>query len=74
MQKHLPDSAIGVTFLWMWFAFVILALATYWLVRWWHRSHPAPKPEPEQSYSQRLKRRMNKRRPVASKLASPSKH
>lgn len=75
MQKHLPDSPMAMTILWMWVGFVVLAFAAFWLVRWWKRRHPPPKPDPVRSYSQRLQRRMNKRakatRPDADK---PDKH
>lgn len=79
MQKHLPNSPLGLTVLWMWVGLVVLAFAVYGLFRWWRQRHPLPKPEPVQSYSQRLHQRMNKRRTGtapsdAEKPGKPDKH
>lgn len=67
MQKHLPDSPVAMTMLWMWLGGVVLAFAASFLVRRWKRRHPPPKPEPILSYSQRLRRRMNKPRTEANR-------
>ncbi len=66
MQKHLPNSPLGLTVLLMWVGLVVLAFAAYGLFQWWRQRHPLPKPEPVQSYSQRLHQRMNKRRTGAA--------
>ena len=67
MQKHLPDSPAATTVLWMWLGCVVLAFAAYFGVRRWKQRHPPPKPEPILSYSQRLRRRMNKPRSKANR-------
>ena len=76
MRKHLLDSPLGLTILLMWAALVVLAVATYLIVRGWKRRHPPPKPEPVQSYSKRLLHRMNKGRTGAapSDAKQPGKH
>lgn len=78
MRKHLPDSPIGLTIVLMWVGLLVLAFAAYWLFRWWRQRHPLPKPKPEpvQSYTQRLQQRMNKQRTGAapSDAEKPGKH
>lgn len=58
MRMQIPDAQIAQTMLWIWVAFVVVALLLVALWRRWRRTHPPPKPEQKPKYSQSLSKRL----------------
>lgn len=61
MRSRIPDAGLAQTIGWIWLAFVLVGLVAFLGYRWWRRRHPAQRPAPELSYSQRLTKRMSQR-------------
>lgn len=54
--KRIPDLPLAMTLLWMWCVVVFVVVVSYFVVRWWNRRRPAPRPG-QRPYTQQLRRR-----------------
>ena len=61
MRSRVPDMPLALTMLWIWIGIVAVSIACWWLVKWWKKRHPPPKPERVLPYAQRLQRRYRDR-------------
>ena len=63
MRPGLVSYEVGVVLLIVWLAVVGAVVVGYFLLRGWRGRHPAKKAPREKSYSEKLVRRLARRRP-----------